>query len=169
VGGEEAHDTLSGITALIRSGIADPKRLAIMGGSHGGFMAAWLITQTDMFAAAICAFPVTDWFTMQFTSHNPQADTLLLQADPFDRDGAFFTRSPLLFARNVKTPTLCIAGGSDPECGPEQARMFYRALAQNGTPAELAIYPNEGHGIVQFEAYVDYCARIISWLETFVS
>ncbi len=166
VGGEEAQDTLAGIDFLVRSGLADPRRLAIVGTSHGGFMAAWLATQVDIFAAAVCAFPVTDWFAMQFSSHNPQADVLLLQGDPFDRQGPFFTKSPLLWARNTRTPTLSIAGGMDPECGPEQARMFHRALAQSGTISELAIYPQEAHGIARFEAYVDYCARILAWFET---
>ncbi len=168
VGGEETYDILCGIEFLIGQGIAQAGRLAVMGGSHGGFMAAWLVTQTNMFAAAVSAFPITDWFSMRFESDNALGDALFLGGDPFDSNGPFVSRSPIRYAGSVRTPTLSIAGALDTNCDPAQARSFHRALVLNGAVCELVIYPQEGHGIRRFEAYVDYCSRILAWFEKYV-
>ena len=53
MGGEDMHDYLAGIDSLVAAGIVDPARVAVSGTSYGGFMSAWLVTQTDRFAAAI--------------------------------------------------------------------------------------------------------------------
>jgi dipeptidyl aminopeptidase/acylaminoacyl peptidase len=61
VGGAEWSDIISGIDLLIAEGVADPDRLGIGGASHGGFMAAWAIGQTDRFKAAMMAAGISDW------------------------------------------------------------------------------------------------------------
>ena len=61
VGGAEWGDIISGIDLLIAEGVADPGRLGIGGASHGGFMAAWAIGQTDRFKAAIMVAGISDW------------------------------------------------------------------------------------------------------------
>ncbi len=61
IGGAEWSDITSGIDLLVAEGVADPGRLGIAGGSHGGFMAAWAIGQTDRFKAALMAAGICDW------------------------------------------------------------------------------------------------------------
>jgi dipeptidyl aminopeptidase/acylaminoacyl peptidase len=160
------HDTLCGVEMLIRNGAVDRDRIAVMGGSHGGYMAAWMVTQCDLFAAAVALAPVTDCFSCDFTSSDSEFYRLFLASDPFDRDGKHFSRSPIMFARNVTTPTLLVAGGRD-RCTPaSQAVEFHRALVERGVPSELVVYPNEGHGVRQLEAYIDYCTRVVDWIGT---
>ncbi|HEY1330032.1 MAG TPA: S9 family peptidase [Actinomycetota bacterium] len=164
-GGADAQDILTGIDALVERGIADPARVGVMGGSYGGFMTAWLVTQTDRFAAAVAISPVTDWYSQHFTSNIAHWDRAFLE-DAVDRAGGeYFTRSPVMFASRARTPTLVTAGGVD-ECTPAgQAIEFHRALREAGVETDLAVYPEEGHGVRKFPALLDYTTRVVAWFE----
>lgn len=164
IGGEEAYDILRGVEMLVEQDAVDRRRIFVLGGSHGGYMAAWLVSQCDTFAASVSLAPVTDWFSFHFTSNDPVFDRLFLDSDPYDRAGKHFTRSPITFARDVKTPTLLIAGGRDRITPANQAIEFHRALVETGVSSELIVYPKEGHGVRDFESYVDYGARVLDWL-----
>jgi dipeptidyl aminopeptidase/acylaminoacyl peptidase len=165
MGGADAQDDLAGIDALIERGIADPDRLGVVGGSYGGFMAAWLVTQTDRFAASVALSPVTDWYSQHLTSNIGRWDHLILKDDIAKPGGEYFARSPIAFAHRVTTPTLLTAGAVD-RCTPSgQAREFHQALLENGVDTELAIYPGEGHGVRQLPATIDWITRIVGWFE----
>jgi dipeptidyl aminopeptidase/acylaminoacyl peptidase len=165
MGGADTYDYLSGIDALVGRGLADPERIGVTGGSYGGFMSAWLITQDQRFAAAVPMAPVTDWYSQHHTSNIPFFDRLFLADDPRARTGRYPDRSPLLFAGQVSTPTLQTTGALD-RCTPAgQAVEFYTALRECGVEAALAIYPGEGHGVRKFPALIDNCARTLGWFE----
>src|SRR5438093_13557388 len=74
MGGGDLKDILAGIDALVRDGIVDDKRVVITGGSYGGFMASWAVTQTDRFAASIPFAVVTDWTSFHYTTNIGQFD-----------------------------------------------------------------------------------------------
>lgn len=69
MGGADTTDYLSGIDALVQRGLVDPERVGVIGGSYGGYMSSWLITQDQRFAAAVPVSPVTDWYSQSFTSN----------------------------------------------------------------------------------------------------
>ena len=97
MGGGDLQDILTGIDSLVRDGIVDDARVAITGGSYGGFMSCWAVTQTDRFAAAIPFAVVTNWVSFHATTNIGQFDRLFLQADPYDarrRLHAALTRLP---------------------------------------------------------------------------
>jgi dipeptidyl aminopeptidase/acylaminoacyl peptidase len=168
MGGGDLQDILTGIDALVSEGIVDDKRVAISGGSYGGFMACWAVTQTDRFAAAMPFAVVTDWVSFHFTTNIGQFDKLYLQADPSDPDGDYTKRSPLYHASNCKTPTLIIHGEDD-LCTPlGQAVEFYNALVEAGCETELVVYPREGHGWTEREHLVDSWSRLGDWLARYV-
>lgn len=169
MGGAEAGDILAGVQSLVDDGLADDGRIAVMGGSHGGYLSAWLVTQTDRFAAAVCAFPVTDLFSGVFTGTPSEAVPPFIASEPFEVTGQFFTRSPIMHAANVRTPVLVIAGANDRCVGISQGLEFHRALARAGLRSELVTYPQEGHGVQNVDAYIDYCTRIFDWLHANVS
>jgi dipeptidyl aminopeptidase/acylaminoacyl peptidase len=168
MGGGDAADDLAGIDALIERGIADPARLGVMGGSYGGFMAAWLVTQTDRFAASVAISPVTDWYSQHFTSNIGHWDHLILGDDIANPGGEYFQRSPIAFAHRVRTPTLLTAGSVDRCTPPGQAREFYQALVEAGVETELAIYPGEGHGVRKLPATIDFMTRVLGWFERYM-
>jgi dipeptidyl aminopeptidase/acylaminoacyl peptidase len=166
--GEDTFDILAGVDELIARGIADPNRIAVLGRSYGGYMASWLVTQTNRFAAAIPMAPVTDSFSHHFTANIAEFDRRFLDATPYDPKGKYWQRSPLFFARQASTPTLSMAGARD-RCTPSgQALEFHRALAENGVPCELVIYPEEGHHVDRIEAQADQLTRMLLWLERFM-
>ncbi|HEX5189412.1 MAG TPA: S9 family peptidase [Streptosporangiaceae bacterium] len=165
MGGADTYDYLSGIDALVERGIADPDRVGVTGGSYGGFMSAWLITQDQRFAAAVPMAPCTDWFSQHHTTNIPYFDALFLADKPRARTGRYLDRSPLLFADQVTTPTLQTTGALDRCTPPGQAVEFHTALLECGVESALAIYPGEGHGVRRFPALVDQCARLLGWFE----
>jgi len=164
MGGGDLQDILTGIDALVREGIVDDKRVAITGGSYGGFMACWAVTQTDRFAAAMPMAVVTNWLSFHNTTNIGQFDMLFLEADPYDADGDYAARSPVYHAAKCRTPTL-ILHGEDDLCTPlPQAVEFYNALVEAGCEAELVVYPREGHGWTEREHQIDSWNRMRDWL-----
>ena len=159
MGGAETTDHLAGLDALTAQGIADPERLGVMGGSHGGFMTTWLVTQApERFAAAVAISPVTDWRSQHYTSNIARFDTEFV-GDLADE------RSPVLHAGKVRTPTFLTAGEVDRCTPPGQALEFHQALREHGVPTACAIYPGEGHGVRRYPAVLDWTTRIVAWFE----
>jgi len=164
MGGEDTHDYLTAIDALVAAGIADPKRLGVTGISYGGFMSAWLITQDTRFAAAAPISCVSDWYSEYLTSQIGDFVKLFLDADPAAPHGRMFDRSPAMFVRNVRTPTLQLTGAQDQNTPPTQALEFHRGLLMQGVTSVLATYPKAGHGIRTFPEVIDATARYVSWM-----
>ena len=167
MGGGDADDLLAGLDALIERGIADPERLGVTGGSYGGFMTSWLVTRTDRFAAAVSMAPVNDYYSQHWMSNIGYWDSIFLGEQP-GPGGAYFERSPVMHAARVRTPVLSVAGGQD-RCTPAgQAVEFHQALLENRVESELVIYPEEGHGVRQLPAVIDFCTRMVGWFERYM-
>ena len=93
------------------------------------------------------------------------ADELFLDADPYDPDGDYFHRSPVVHARRVTAPTLVMHGELD-LCVPlSQGQEMYRALADAGVETELVVYPREGHGWSEREHLLDGAQRMRNWFD----
>jgi dipeptidyl aminopeptidase/acylaminoacyl peptidase len=167
MGGADAEDLMAGIEALVERGIADPDRIGVTGGSYGGFMSAWLVTRTDRFAASVSLAPVIDWYSQHWTSNIGFWDRTFLGEDP-GPGGAYYARSPVMFADRVTTPTMLLAGSEDRCTPPGQAIEFHQALREHGVETALVIYPGEGHGVRKLPASIDLCARAIGWFERFM-
>jgi dipeptidyl aminopeptidase/acylaminoacyl peptidase len=139
--------------------------VGITGGSYGGFMSAWAITQTERFAASIPAACCSDWLSFHNTTNIGRFDELFLQSDPYDTAGDYFTRSPVMHARKCRTPTLLVHGELD-LCTPlGQAVEMYQALVDAGCEAELVVYPREGHGWQEREHLADSWRRAKEWFD----
>ena len=164
-GGAEVEDHLSGLDHLVAEGVADPRRLGVLGVSHGGYMACWITTRTDRFAAAVAGSPVTDWYSQHFASNIPDFDVQFLGVGGPGPGGPYFERSPVFFANRSRTPTLLTAGQLDRCTPPGQAVEFHEALLAAGVETELALYPEEGHGVRDSLALADFAARACSWFE----
>ena len=168
MGGGDFKDILAGVDALVADGIVDTDRVVITGGSYGGFMSSWAVTQTDRFAAAIPFAVVTDWTSFHYTTNIGQFDALFLQGEPTDSEGPYPKWSPVFHAHKCKTPTLIIHGEDD-LCTPlPQATEFYNALVEAGCEVELVVYPREGHGWTEREHLIDGWNRARAWLEKHV-
>lgn len=162
MGGADAADITSGVASLVDARIVDPARVGVMGGSYGGFMSAWLITQTDLFAAAVPMHPVCNWQEQHGSSNIPGWDELFLDGKPYST-GQYVERNPLTHASAARTPTLFIAGALDRATPPGQALAMHRALASYGVPTECVTYPTAAHGARDAAPLIDQAARITAW------
>ncbi len=165
MGGADTYDYLSGLDYLAEQGIADPDRLGVTGGSYGGYMTAWLITQDPRFGAAVAVSPVTNQVTEHLISNIGHFVALFLKDTYVNPGGKYYERSPIMHARKAKTPTLSTCGALDRCTPPEEAVQFHNALLENGVKSVLVTYPQEGHGVRKWPAIVDYAARMVGWFE----
>jgi dipeptidyl aminopeptidase/acylaminoacyl peptidase len=165
MGGADTFDYLSGLDHLVEEGIADPARLGVTGGSYGGYMTAWLITQDPRFAAAVAVSPVTNQVTEHLISNIGYFVSHFLKDTYVNAGGKYFERSPVMHAHSTKTPTLSTCGALDRCTPPEEAMQFHNALLENGVKSVLVTYPQEGHGVRKWPATVDFAARMVGWFE----
>jgi dipeptidyl aminopeptidase/acylaminoacyl peptidase len=112
--------------------------------------------------------PATDWLTQHLTSNIAEFDRLFVQGDPFDPASHYASRSPLRAVDRIRTPVLLTAGLLDLATPASQAQVLYSALAERRVDAELAIYPEEGHGVRHPGAVADQVARMMGWFERFM-
>lgn len=169
MGGADTYDFTSAVDALAGRGLIDPARVAVTGRSYGGYMASWLVTQDDRFAAAVPMAPVTDWFSQHFTSNLGPFDESFLADRVSNPAGRFFSRSPVFFAERVRAPVLSITGGKDRCTPPSQAVEFHRALSEHGRDSTLVVYPTEGHHIESPVAVEDLLVRLLAFLASHMS
>ena len=165
VGRGEWTDLLAGIDHLVAAGVADPGRLGITGWSHGGFMAAWAVTQTDRFRAALMAAGVVDWGMEVGAGEMGRAEAIFGGSFGWEGPGPHphDQLSPISYAASVRTPILIMAGEDDTNVPVGQALYFHRALSQFGAEHELVIYPREGHRYVERAHQIDVLERVRSW------
>lgn len=165
LGGADTYDYLSGIDHLVEEGLADPQRLGVIGHSYGGYMAAWLISQDQRFAAAVLSAPMTNYISQHLLSNISHFVSLFLDDHYKNPQGKYLQRSPVMYAHQVTTPTLNICGALD-RCTPAaEATQFHRALLENQVKSVLVNYPQEGHGIRGVAERIDYSARILGWIK----
>jgi dipeptidyl aminopeptidase/acylaminoacyl peptidase len=168
MGGKDFQDLLDGVDYLVERGLVDANRIAIVGGSYGGFMAAWAVTQTTRFKAAIMIAGVSDFHSFHAQSRIFDWDMRFLGGSPLEQPELYRQRSAITYAARVKTPTLIIHGENDHDVPVNQSHAFYRALRERNVPVEFVIYPREGHGLVEREHRKDCEERILNWLERYL-
>jgi dipeptidyl aminopeptidase/acylaminoacyl peptidase len=165
VGQDEWTDILTGIDVLVADGVADPGRLGIAGWSHGGFMAAWAVTQTARFRAAVMGAGIADWAMQVSTGEQGRAEADL--GGSFGWEGPGPHRhdqlSPISYTANVTTPVLILHGEDDTNVPVGQATYFHRALTQFGVEHELVVYPRENHSFTERTHQTDVLERARSW------
>jgi dipeptidyl aminopeptidase/acylaminoacyl peptidase len=169
-GGGDYRDIMTGVDALVARGVADPDRLAHIGWSYGGYMTAWVITQTTRFRAAMVGAGLTNMVSMYGTNDIPNVLVSYFGGIPGKNSLPLYTaRSAMTFIDNVRTPTLILHGASDERVPPGQAHELYRALKDRGMATELVLYPREGHGISEYYHLKDRLTRIFDWVTRYVA
>src|SRR5690606_21583954 len=140
----DVADAAAAATALVERGLADPARLAIRGGSAGGWTVLCAVTTTGVFAAGTSLYGVADAQRLAETTHDFESRYVenLVGEEVLAKD----TRSPLHHADRTRCPVLLLQGADDPIVPPEQAERFRDALAANGIPHALVVFEGEQHG-----------------------
>ena len=167
-GGRDYDDIIAGVDALVAQGIADPARLAIGGWSYGGFMAAWAVTQTGRFRAAIVGAGICHWRSFHGVAEIGTWDAISLRASPYEQAGRYDHFSPIHYVANVRTPTLIMHGIDDTIVPVGQGYEFFRGLKDHGAPTELVVYPREGHAFKEYAHNIDRQRRFLAWFQRYL-
>ncbi len=168
-GGGEIDDIAASVHYLVQAGIADPKRVAIGGGSHGGTVVANAVARyPDTFAAGIEMFGVVDRaLFLRYTNRNSAIRwETKMGGTPEAKPAVYRKANVLLEVDRIKTPLLILHGEQDPQVPPQESQEFVAALRAAGKPFEYHTYPREGHGFQEpahrrdaFERQLDFLAR----------
>jgi len=172
--GAEARDVLKGVdAALAKYPWLDGNRLGVEGGSYGGQLANWLVTQTPRFKAAVPSAGISNLVTQNYLAY--YHDYLAVEYGAFPHERArgdaderliidmLWERSPIRYANKVKTPVLFVHGENDNDVPIEEAEQFYIALHDVGVETIMLRYPREGHGLRESRHIVDALERSIAW------
>jgi dipeptidyl aminopeptidase/acylaminoacyl peptidase len=164
-GGGDYKDIMTGVDALIARGIADPDKLAHIGWSYGGYMTAWVITQTTRFKAAMVGAGLTNMWSMYGTNDIPGVLISYFGGIPNEKTlPLYLDRSAMSHVDKVTTPTLILHGSSDERVPIGQPMELYRALKDRGKTTELVFYPREPHGFSEYYHQRDRMQRIYDWV-----
>ncbi len=166
MGGGDLRDVVAAAEVVAGSGCVDPRRIAIMGGSYGGYLTLMALTKhPERWAAGVAIVPFANWFTEY--EHEDQtlrdADRARM-GDPVEDADLWRDRSPIFFADRIRAPLLVLAGANDVRCPPDEAEQITRAVRANGGVADLQIYPDEGHGFRRRENEIDANRRTAEFL-----
>ena len=168
-GGGDYRDLMAGVDeALHRNNWIDSNRLVVTGGSYGGFMTNWIITQTPRFRAAVAVASLSNLVSFYSTSLYQDLIHAEFGGFPWDNFDVLWQWSPLRFVRQVQTPTLFIHGENDNDVHITQAEEMYMALKRRGVDSVLVRYPREGHGLREPKHRVDALERTLAWFDRYV-
>ncbi len=166
-------DLLDAVAWAVKEGVADPKKVAIMGGSYGGYATlAGLAFTPDTFACGVDIVGPSNLFTLLSTIPPYWAafrkQMLQRMGDPDNAaDKELLTRaSPLFSASKIKVPLLIGQGANDPRVKPAESEQIVSAMEKNGLPVTYVLYPDEGHGFARPDNRIDFFARTEGFLST---
>jgi dipeptidyl aminopeptidase/acylaminoacyl peptidase len=164
LGGGDFRDIEAAVDSLVTAGLADPARLGMYGFSYGGYMTAWTIGHTDRYRAAIVgAGPMNYLSDYAQNDLTPYWQQEFIGASPWLNPEVYLARSPITFAKNIRTPVLIIHGAEDIRVPAAQSKELFAALRELGRPVEYLQYPREGHGLGETPHQVDFFDRQLAW------
>ncbi|PYS90145.1 MAG: hypothetical protein DMF64_15745 [Acidobacteria bacterium] len=164
-GGKDFQDLMAGVDEVVKRGIADPARLGVLGGSYGGFMTFWTITQTDRFKCAIGHAGISDWYGFFGQTDVPDLMAYGLGGLPWTARETYAKWSPMTYVDRVKTPIMITHGEQDRRVPIQQGELYYRALKRRGVEAVFVRYPREPHSISEPNHQIDLANRQLAWLD----
>jgi dipeptidyl aminopeptidase/acylaminoacyl peptidase len=168
--GGEAKDVLYALDAALRRyDFLDPERLGIEGGSYGGQLTNWIVTQTDRFQAAIPRAGIANLVSFNYMAYYHDYLAVEYGAFPHEEDlmDRLWQRSPLRYVARVETPVLFLHGENDNDVPIAEAEQFYIALKDVGVETVMVRYPREGHGFRETGHVADAIERSIDWYRRF--
>jgi dipeptidyl aminopeptidase/acylaminoacyl peptidase len=170
--GDDYKDLMAGVDELIRRGYVDPKRLGVTGGSGGGILTNWVVTQTDRFAAAVAQRSISDWSAFWYTADFTLFQRSWFHGAPWEDPADFAARSPITRIARVTTPLMLIEGEADyrtpPTAGGEQ---MFRALKYLKKPTVMVRFPDESHELSRSGRpwhRVERLQHIVGWFDKYL-
>jgi dipeptidyl aminopeptidase/acylaminoacyl peptidase len=165
------------VKAAIATGVVDPKHIGITGHSWGGYQTAFLITQTDIFTAAVAGAPLTDMVSMYSLVYKNsggvngaifESSQGRFKGGFWDNWDAYYRNSPVFFAKNVKTPLMILHNDKDGAVDFTQGVEYFNTLRRMQKPVILLEYPGENHSLARRPNQRDYTARMLEFFDHYL-
>ncbi len=167
---DSVKDLAASVEWLKTKGGADPKRIAVVGGSYGGYMTMAAITlYPDLWAAAVGTVAITNWETFLQNTSGYRRRQREVEYGMLDRDIDFLRRiSPIRKIDRIKTPLFVISGRNDPRVPYTEGEQMVDALKKRGAVVEYKLYDDEGHGISKLKNRLDLYPRVADFLDKYM-
>jgi dipeptidyl aminopeptidase/acylaminoacyl peptidase len=165
------------VKAAIATGIVDAKRVGITGHSWGGYQTSHLITQTDLFAAAVAGAPLTNMVSMYSLIYKNtgggngaifESSQGRFKGGYWDHWDAYYRNSPVFFAKNVKTPLMLLHNDRDGAVDFTQGVEFFNTLRRLGKPVIMLEYVGENHNLRKPVNQRDYTVRMKEFFDHYL-
>ena len=165
------------VKAAIATGVADAARVGIHGHSWSGYQTAFLVTQTDIFRAAVAGAPLTDMISMYSLIYRNTGggNGAIFESSQgrfyggfWDNLEAYQRNSPVYHAKNVHTPLLMLHNDKDGAVDQTQGIEFFNTLRRLNKPVILLEYKGENHGLRKPENMKDYTVRMKEWFDHYL-
>jgi dipeptidyl aminopeptidase/acylaminoacyl peptidase len=166
MGGGDLQDVLAGVDWIKQTGHLDPKKIAVMGASYGGYLSMMAVAKSpEVWAAGVPIVPFVNWFT-EIENEDPvlRESDLATMGDLVKNKAMYEDRSPINFIDQVKAPLLLLAGGHDPRCPKSETQQVVDAIKKRGGTVDYKVYENEGHGFARVENQIDAYKRVADFL-----
>jgi dipeptidyl aminopeptidase/acylaminoacyl peptidase len=170
--GDDYKDIMAGVDEVLKKGYVDESRMGVTGGSGGGLLTNWTVTQTNRFKAAVSQRDISDWanfwYTADFTLFRPS----WFRKPPFQDPADYAKRSPITYVEKIQTPLMFILGDEDwrtpPSAGGED---LFRALKFLKRETAMVRFPDENHELSRSGKpwhRVERLRHIVGWFDRFL-
>jgi dipeptidyl aminopeptidase/acylaminoacyl peptidase len=166
----DAPDILAGIDATIARGGIDTARIAVTGGSYGGYMTTWLIGHSDRFACAVSARGVYNLLSEHSTSDAHELIEIEFDGYPWEHYEKLWEHSPLAHAHKINTPLRILHSEQDYRVPISEAEQLFAMLRRRKHVVELVRYPREGHELTRSgepRHRADHMERTLEWFDRY--
>jgi dipeptidyl aminopeptidase/acylaminoacyl peptidase len=170
--GDDFHDLMDCVDAVVKLGYVDPARMGVTGGSGGGLLTDWTVTQTNRFKAAVSQRDITDWSNWWYTADFTLFQPTWFEGAPFDKVEEFRKYSPITYITKVQTPMLFILGEADYRTPPTGGgEDFFRALKYRHIDTVMVRFPGESHELSRSGQpwhRVERLENIVNWFDKYL-
>jgi dipeptidyl aminopeptidase/acylaminoacyl peptidase len=163
---EDYEDLMKAVDVVIARGDVDTTRMAVMGGSYGGFMTNWVVGHTNRFRVAQTDRSIYNWYSWYGSSDAQGLTEYEFHGAPWESDSLYRVLSPMAFAANFRTPMLIVHSEDDFRTPITDGEQLFVMLRKRGIPAEFVRYPRSYHGLSRTGPpwlLVDRLERIRTW------
>jgi dipeptidyl aminopeptidase/acylaminoacyl peptidase len=167
---DSVKDLAYAVEWLKASGNADPKRIAVMGGSYGGYMTLAAITlYPDLWAAAVDTVGIANWETFVKNTSGYRRRQREVEYGRLDRDIDFLrSASPIYKVDRIKAPLFVIAGKNDPRVPWTEGEQIVNALKKLGRPVQWKLYEDEGYGVSKLKNRLELYPLVADFLDKYM-
>ena len=167
--GDDYKDLMAGVDEVLKRGYIDEKRLGVTGGSGGGLLTNWTITQTNRFAAAVSQRSIADWAGFWYTADFSLFTPFWFRKAPWEDSADFVARSPITHVGKVKTPLMLVDGDDDLRTpASDGGEMMFRALKYLKVPTVMVRFPGETHELSRSgkpRHRIERLQHIVGWFD----